>query len=149
MQNQAGFTLIELLAVIAILVVLGFLGMTAFATYKASAAYAVASQTYADSRRALEAGMNDIDRALPEVPLFSQKVKGILQDPSARSLLAGFVLPDNVKFTIAFDPQCEEEGCERSMIQVNHCFATEAIRWVQFGDGMEFLFSHLAEPGCN
>ncbi|NLF25958.1 MAG: type II secretion system protein [Deltaproteobacteria bacterium] len=149
MHKESGFTLIELLAVIAILSVLSFMGITAFATYKSSAAYAVAEQTYADSRRAMEAGLNDIDRELPDVSLVSQKAKGMLQDSGARSLFVGFMVPDNVRFTASFDPTCEEEGCERSMIQVNHCLGKEAIRWVQFGNGLDILFDHLASEGCN
>ena len=148
MHKESGFTLIELLTVIANLSVLSFMGITAFATYKSSAAYAVAEQTFADSRTAMEAGLNDIDNELPDVGLVSQKVKGMLLDASARSLFVGLMLPDNVKFTASFDPTCEDQGCERSMIQVNHCLGKEAIRWVQFGSGLDVLFDHLASEGC-
>lgn len=148
MRTESGFTLIELLTVIGILSVLSYLGTTAFSSYKASAAYAVAAQTYADSRRAMEAGINDIDRPPGEVPIVAQSAKGMIQDAAARGLLVGFFLPENVKFTVSYDPECQEAGCERAMIQVNHCFGKQAVRWVQFGDGLDILLDKLAAEGC-
>lgn len=148
MKTESGFTLIELLVVVAIITVLSSLAMTAFGVYKKSAAYAVASQTYADARRAIEGGINNFDNPPGLVGLYEQAVKGKLSDANADTLMPGFRVPADAKFRVSYDPSCEDAGCQREFLQVNHCKGAEYIRWVRFGDGLEFLFTHLAGEGC-
>lgn len=147
MNSERGFTLIELLVVVAILSVLSFMGLTAFSVYKKSASYAVAAQAYADARRAMEAGITDIDNPPGFVPVTEQAFKGSIQDGAAQTLLPGFQLPANVKFSVAYDPDCDA-GCERATIKVLACAAEEYILWVQLGGQGEFLMQHIGGESC-
>jgi prepilin-type N-terminal cleavage/methylation domain-containing protein len=149
MRSASGFTLIELLVVIAIITLLTYMGFALFALHKATAAYAAAAQTRRHAQTALEAGVNDFDHPPGAVGLVQQGTRGTLNDAAARALLPGFQVPDNVVFRVSYDPSCEDAGCEREFLQVNHCLGKEFVRWVRFGDGVDVLFEHVPGEGCS
>lgn len=149
MQSERGFTLIELLTVIAIIGVLASLSMSGFSLYKASAAYAVASQTLHGARNALEAALSDPDNPPAAVELDSQEAPGPIADPVARRLLLGMQLPRNVKLSYGYDPTCLDSACAyESYLQANHCSGKEFVRWIRFGDGVEIMLDHVRGDGC-
>jgi prepilin-type N-terminal cleavage/methylation domain-containing protein len=129
MRSASGFTLIELLVVIAIITLLTYMGFALFALHKAT--------------------VNDFDHPPGAVGLVQQGTRGTLNDAAARALLPGFQVPDNVVFRVSYDPSCEDAGCEREFLQVNHCLGKEFVRWVRFGDGVDVLFEHVPGEGCS
>jgi len=147
-SSQSGFTLIELLVVVAIVGILASLGLTSFNFYKASAAYATAESTLHDARNAIEASMVDADNPPELVNLMAIEQQGPVQDPDAKQLLPGLVIPRNTKFQVAHDPDCLAAGCQAQFVQVNHCLGKEFVRWIRFGDGLEMKLDKIAGEGC-
>ena len=147
MKRQKGFTLIELLVTIALIGVLAKLGISAFAIYRASAAYASASTTLRHAREASEAGTVDESNLPVAFALTSQAVAGPLAGAPAQ-FMPGLQLPNNLKFQVSYDPTCQVGGCVARFAQANHCFGKEYVQWFRFGDGTDALMEHVAGVGC-
>ena len=148
MSTERGFTLIELLTVVAIIMVLAALSLSGFSLYRASAYYAVASQTLHDARNSLEASLSDQNNLPPAIGLAEQHVQGPIQDPAGRQLLVGMQLPKQLKLQYSYDPTCVDASCSESFLQANHCNGKEYTSWTRFGDGLEVALEHVSGEGC-
>ena len=145
--GEKAFTLIELLTVIATLGVLVYMGLTAFQLYKSTAAYGVLKQTYSDARNAIIAGIVNFDNP-PGAVNAVQNSKGELQNAAAHALMAGFIVPGDVKIEVHYDPDCLVDGCEQAYIELWHCKAKEHLSWTRLGDGYDMLMEHLSGGSC-
>lgn len=149
MRSQRGFTLIELLTVVGILGILAYLGLTSFYVYRSDAAYAVVTETVAQSVTALEAGGANPDELLPTVTAFTQASQGPLTNSDAAKILPGLRVPRRTKFFFDHDPSCTTSLCEQTSIEVRHCLGQDFVRYVRYGDGADVRLEHIAGVGCS
>ncbi len=146
---EAGFTLIELLTVIAIIGVLAGLGLQGFVTYKASAAYSVATVTLRFARNSANLSTSDPDNPPPVVAESSQATQGSIANASAGRYLPGMQLPKNVRLYYGYDPTCVDNTCPyESFLQVRHCQGNSYLNWYRFGDGTEVLQENISGADC-
>jgi prepilin-type N-terminal cleavage/methylation domain-containing protein len=147
-SSEQGFTLIELLVVIAIIGVLSGLSFSNMQAYKRTTAYSVATQTVKDARTALEAGLVKEALTLPAVGPVSQSAAGTPTDASMVQVFPGFLLSQNVKVTVSFDPSCIDPSCTSAFIEARHCQGEQYLNWTRLGDGVELLVQNIAGVGC-
>lgn len=150
-RSEAGFTLIELLTVCAILGVLVGLSITSMKVYRTDASYGVAETTLANAKIALEAGILANEASPASVAMYAQSNSGMIADPTAQALLPAMQIPKNLKFQVDYDNTCVEgdPACRSALLQVDHCFSEEYIRWLRFADGSEVKLEHVAGANCH
>ena len=145
-SGEAGFTIIELLTIMGVVGVLSALSLTGLKVYKGNAAFGVAETTLGHARTSLEAGILSEEGGVSSVPLTTQKVQGEIIDPLANDLLPALLLPRNVKFQVEYDNGCDNQFCQESMLQLDHCHAENYVRWIRYGDGVA---AQLELPGSD
>jgi prepilin-type N-terminal cleavage/methylation domain-containing protein len=149
MKLERGFTLIELLTVIGTLGVLLYLSINSYKLFRSSAGYGAAQMTMISGRNEVEAAVNkDPDNLPAAVPLTTQSAQGPLTNNVAHALLPNFILGKKVKFSVSYDPTCDNAGCQSEYVEASHCMGLEHIAWVRFGDGVGVVLEHLPGGGC-
>ena len=122
-SNENGFTLIELLFVMATIGVLATLSIVSFGVYKEQAYFGVSKSTLRNSKTALEAGR--IDQVVTTPVFWSQSASGQITDSTARLVVPGLTLPDNLRFTLNTNPACTAGPCVAESLYVKHIKTNE------------------------